>query len=128
MKHRITIFPGSLSMVALLSSAIVSLLCLRIKREKDSDSPVDDLQKRSILMGTGGSTSTLSSVCSTLITDINPQSTRRHDPYLSGSRTGLVDQMRMTNSKKCSSGPSIEALNSRISSDKYIHSNQARIP
>ena len=119
---------GSLSMVALLSSAMVSLLCLRLKREKDSDSPVDDLQKRSILMGTGGSTSSLSTVCSNLMTDVNPPSTRRHDPYLSASRTGLVEQMRMTNSNKCSSGATIETLNSRISSDKYIHSNQARIP
>ena len=122
------IFLGSLSMVALLSSAIVSLLCLRLKREKDSESPVDDLQKGSILMRNGGSTSSLSTVCSNLITDLNPSSTRRHDPYLSTSRTGLVDQIRMTSSSKCTSVASMDTLKSRLSSDKYIHSNQARIP
>ena len=116
-------------MVALLSSAIVSLLCLRIKREKDSDSPVDDLQKRSILMGNGGSTSTLSTVCSSRISnDVNSSSNRRHESYLTPSRGGLVDQMRMTGSNKNSSGASMETLNSRLPSDKYIHSNQARIP
>ena len=116
-------------MVALLSSAIVSLLCLRIKREKDSDSPVDDLQKRSILMGNGGSTSSLSTVCSNLISDANSASSRRHESYLTASRGGLVEQMRMTkSSNKNSSGASIETLNSRLSADKYIHSNQARIP
>ena len=119
---------GSLSMVALLSSAIVSLLCLRLKREKDSESPVDDLQKGSILMRNGGSTSSLSTVCSNLIPDINPSTTRRHDPYLSTSRTGLGEQMRMTSSSKTSSVASMDTLNSRLSSGKYIHSNQARIP
>ena len=121
---------GSLSMVALLSSAIVSLLCLRLKRDKDSERPVDDLQKRSILMGNGVSANSLSTVCSNLTCDTNPPSTRRHDSYLSSNRTGLVDQMRMANSSKsCSSATSLETLNSRMSSnDKYIHSNQARIP
>ena len=121
---------GSLSMVALLSSAIVSLLCLRLKRDKDSERPVDDLQKRSILMGNGGSANSLSTVCSNLIGDTNPPSTRRHDSYLSSNRTGLVDQMRMgSSSKSCSSATSLETINSRMSSnDKYIHSNQARIP
>jgi hypothetical protein len=41
---------GSLSMVALLSSVIVSLLCLRMRRLKDSEASVDHI----------GSTNTIS--------------------------------------------------------------------
>ena len=108
-------------MVALLCSAIVSLLCLRLKREKDSDSPVDDLQKRSVLMGSGGSPSSLSTVCSNHVGDFQASSNQRH-------HGGLIDQMHMTSSNKNSSAASIDSLRSRVSTNEYIHSAQARIP
>ena len=108
-------------MVALLCSAIVSLLCLRLKREKDSDSPVDDLQNRSVLMGKGGSTASLSTACSNPLGDFQASSNQRH-------RGGLVEHMHMTGTNKHSSPASIDTLRSRLSTNEYIHSPQARIP
>ena len=108
-------------MIALLCSAIVSLLCLRLKREKDSDSPLDDLQKRSVLVGKGGSTSSLSGTYSNPMGDFQTSSNQRH-------RGGVVEHMHMTNTNKHSSPASVDTLRSRLSTNEYIHSTQARIP
>ena len=109
------VFTGSLSLVTVMSSVVVALMCLRLRGQKEIG--VDGADGGTGGGGGGGLLRPL---------DHYAQGSDRFSTLMSHmtlrtSRTdALSDLGTVTNSK--------ETLRPRIGKSEYIHSNQARIP